>query len=134
VEDEAGEESGEIWHRDNVSEERKRDFLREFHDSPLGGHQGVTRTYERMKAHFEWPNMKEDVKKYIKECEACQKNKGSDKKTRMPMEITSTPNTVMEKCALEICGPYPVTLRGNRFLLTFQDELSKYILAFPIEK
>jgi hypothetical protein len=78
--------------------------------------------------------MKEDIKTYIKKCEACQRNKGSDKKTRMPLEITSTPDTVMGKCALDVCGPYPVTIRGNRYLLTFQDELSKFTLAFPIEK
>ena len=31
-------------------------------------------------------------------------------------------------------GPLPVTLQGNKYILTFQDDLSKYVVAVPIEK
>jgi hypothetical protein len=52
----------------------------------------------------------------------------------MPMKITSTPEVVWEKCALDIVGPLSQISGGNRYVLTFQDELSKYTLAIPIEQ
>ena len=49
------------------------------------------------------------------------------------MKITS-PEVVWEKCALDIVGPLSQTSDGNRYVLTFQDELSKYSLATSIEQ
>jgi len=48
------------------------------------------------------------------------------------MKITTTPEVVWEKCALDIVGPLSQTLDGNTYVLTFQDELSKYTLPIPI--
>ena len=39
---------------------------------------------------------------------------------------------VWEKCALDIVGPLSQTLDGNKYVLTFQNELSKYTLAIPV--
>jgi hypothetical protein len=41
----------------------------------------------------------------------------------MPMKITTTPEVVWEKCALDIFGPLSQTSDGNKYVLTFQDEL-----------
>jgi len=43
-------------------------ILAEFHASKVGGHAGTTRTIERIGAQFSWPKMREDIKKFIKEC------------------------------------------------------------------
>jgi hypothetical protein len=50
------------------------------------------------------------------------------------MKITTTPESVWEKCALDIAGPLMPTLEGYRYVLAFQDELSKYTLAMPIKQ
>jgi len=50
----------------------------------------------------------------------------------MPMKITTTPEVVWEKCALDIVVPLSQTLDRNKYVLTFQDELSKYTLAIPV--
>ena len=78
--------------------------------------------------------MKQDLEKYIRQCETCQKNKITQNKTKMPMKITTTPEVVWEKCALDIVGPLSQTLEGNKCVLTFQDELSKFTLAIPIKQ
>jgi IS30 family transposase len=54
--------------------------------------------------------------------------------TKLPIKITTTPEIVWEKCALDILGPLIQTLDGHRYVLTFQDELSKYTLAVPIKQ
>ncbi|XP_046393726.1 uncharacterized protein LOC124161448 [Ischnura elegans] len=118
-------ESSEVETREQISKERKEEILREIHDSPVGGHQGMNRTYERVKLYHKWPGMKSDVEKYIRSCDKCQKNKLTKPKTKMPMVITQTPETVFEKCNLDIVGPFPVTSQENKYLLTFQDDLRR---------
>jgi hypothetical protein len=77
--------------------------------------------------------MKQELKEYIRQCETCQKNKITQNKTKLAMKITTTPEIVWEKCALDIVGPLSQTSEGKKYVLTFQDELSKYTLAIPIE-
>jgi hypothetical protein len=48
------------------------------------------------------------------------------------MEITTTAEHPFEKCALDIVGPLPETDQGNKYILTFQDDLSKFMSAIPI--
>jgi transposase InsO family protein len=48
------------------------------------------------------------------------------------MEITTTARTPFEKCAMHIVGPTTVKNKGNRYILTFQDDLTKFIVAEPI--
>jgi len=46
--------------------------------------------------------------------------------------ITDISSRPFEKCALDILGPLTVTTNGNRYLLTFQDNLTKFSKAIPI--
>jgi len=48
------------------------------------------------------------------------------------MEIAATSGHHFEKCALDIVGHVTETLSGNNYILTFQDGLSKFIVAIPI--
>lgn len=106
--------------------------LKENHDSKLAGHSGFIRTYNRIKEYYKWDNMKKDIKNYIKQCPSCQINKTNFSPTKVPMEITSTSNKPFEKLAIDIVGPLPLTVNGNRFIFTMQDDLTKYSYAVPI--
>jgi len=48
------------------------------------------------------------------------------------MEITTTARKPFEKCAMDIVGPNTVTNKGNRYILTLQDDLTKFVVAEPI--
>uniref|UniRef100_A0A2H8THY5 RNA-directed DNA polymerase n=1 Tax=Melanaphis sacchari TaxID=742174 RepID=A0A2H8THY5_9HEMI len=114
------------------SEEEKAIILKQFHDSKLGGHLGVNKTVKRIQKQFRWKGMKNDVKKYIKNCTSCQVNKISNRHVKQPMAITSTSSKPFEKIFLDIVGPLPTTLSSNNYILTMQDDLSKYTLGVPI--
>jgi len=43
------------------------------------------------------------------------------------------PATPFEVTSMDITGPYPVTPRGNKYLLTFIDHFTKYVEAFPFK-
>jgi hypothetical protein len=48
------------------------------------------------------------------------------------MEITTTARHTFGKCALDIVGPMTETMSGNKYIPTFQDHLSKFLVAIPI--
>lgn len=106
--------------------------ISQFHDGPVGGHQGVNRTFNRMKSYFKFSNMFDRIKNYIKSCKSCQTNKPS-RSSKMPMAITSTSSQPFEKIFLDIVGPInPVSFRNNNFILTLQDDLTKFSIAVPL--
>ena len=118
--------------KSELTKEERLALFREMHDKPLGGHLGMNRTYDRMKLFTTWPGMRNELEEYIKQCEICQRNKITQNKTKLPMKVTTTPEFVWDKCALDIVGPLNQTADGYKYVLTFQDELSKFTLAIPI--
>ena len=34
-----------------------------------------------------WPGMKHDIEEYVRKCEVCQRNKITQKKTKLPLQI-----------------------------------------------
>ena len=117
---------------EEIDSDMKLKILKENHDSILGGHRGMNKTYESIKRYYQWPNMKSEVEEYVKKCAKCQINKTLKPKRKAPMEITTTAKHPFEKCALDIVGPMTETNSGNKYILTFQDNLSKFLVAIPI--
>lgn len=115
-----------------LSENDKKIILEQYHDSKLGGHLGINKTVKKVKTQFQWKGMKEDIKHYIKHCEVCQKNKVTNQKVQQPMVITSTSSRPFKKISLDIVGPLITTLRGNNYILTMQDDLTKYSLGVAL--
>ena len=88
------------------------------------GHRGVEPTYLRLKVVFNWKNMKEDVKQFIKNCIHCVANGGGNL-TRVPLghSIQGTrPNEVIHMDYVYICD--------NGYLLTIKDSFSKYLVHY----
>jgi len=117
-----------------IDQETKGKILQESHDSVLGGHRGMDKTYQAIRLHYQWQSMRKDVEEYVKKCAKCQMNKTLKPRKRVKMEITTTARHPFEKCALDIVGPLTETVSGNRYILTFQDDLSKFIMAIPISQ
>jgi hypothetical protein len=116
-----------------LDEETKKQILYEFHDAPLGGHRGMNKTYKAIRSRCTWPNMRQEIEEYIKTCQSCQTNKLLKPRKKAPMEIT-TAEFPFDKCCLDIVGPLPETENGNKYILTFQDDLSKYVIGIPIRQ
>jgi len=49
----------------------------------------------------------------------------------MPLILTDTSGKPFQKCALDIVGPLNITTSGNKYLLAFQDDLTKFNKAIP---
>jgi len=117
-----------------TSKEKQLEILQEMHECPIGGHQGVQRTYDRLKLYVTWPGMYHDVENYVPNCKICQKNKFTVPYFRAPFQETDTQFHPWDKLYLDIVGPLPMTEEGHKYILTCQDNLSKYLVAIPMFK
>ncbi|XP_076385682.1 uncharacterized protein LOC143264081 [Megachile rotundata] len=112
--------------------EERIPIIQENHTTPTGGHKGIRKTYHRVRDNYYWKNMKKDIADFIKTCIDCQRNKLVRVKNKEPMVITDTPLDAFDKVSLDILGPLPLTSKGHSYILTIQDNLTKYSVAAPI--
>ncbi|OWY94511.1 reverse transcriptase, partial [Phytophthora megakarya] len=59
-----------------VPQDLQEDILHHCHADFQGAHQGIIRTYERLRKEFYWIGMFKDTKRYVKECVDCVTAKG----------------------------------------------------------
>ena len=78
--------------------------------------------------------IKTDVQRFVKHCRKCQENKLVRVKTRQPMQITDTPVQPFERIQIDILRPLPLTPRENKYILTIQDNFSKFADAIPLSQ
>ncbi|XP_045456466.1 uncharacterized protein LOC123666419 [Melitaea cinxia] len=108
-------------------------ILKENHDIPIAGHLGSNRMYNRIKERYYWKNMRADIENYVKSCKLCQSNKALRKINQAPMQITTTSTRPFERISLDLVGPLPEAgLTKLKFILTLQDDLTKFSTAYPI--
>ena len=75
--------------------------------------------------------MSETTEQYIRRCDPCRRRK-ENREIIAPLGDVEEPKIPFEVTSMDITGPYPTTPRGNKYLLTFIDHLTKYVEAFPI--
>lgn len=106
-------------------------ILKNHHETPVGGHIGQHRLYLKLREIYNWKDMKGSIAQFIKACELCKKNKIT-KHTKENLLITNTPSKPFEIIAIDTIGPLPKSNRNNRYAVTIQCELTKYVVIIPI--
>lgn len=108
------------------------EIIKKYHDDPIsGGHCGMKRTLAKVRSGYYFRNMFKKLKKYIKNCEKCKINKPG-KATKENMIITETPNAAFDMIQIDTVGPIGTTSNGNKYILSIQCELTKYIILTPM--
>ena len=107
-----------------------RTVLVNYHELPFTAHQGVSRTVRFISRKYWWETLREDVSKFIKECEACAKTK-TGRRIVAPLGDALTAQEFLDVVSLDIVGPLPVTEKGNKYLLTFVDHFTCFCEAIP---
>ena len=74
--------------------------------------------------------MRKSIENYIKKWDSCQKRKRA-RKFIAPLSEVEEPTYPFQVVSIDITGPYPMTARENKYLLTFIDHFTKYTEAFP---
>lgn len=102
--------------------------LRQYHDKL--GHMAVDKTYDSMRSKYFFPNMYKKITTYIEKCVTCQTR--SAKNTKPPLQEMELPPYCFSKIGLDLSGPYPTTLSGNKYIISFIDLYSGWPESYPV--
>ena len=106
----------------------RKDIVDQFHTS---SHEGLHKTFQRIRANFYWPKMREDIKATIRECEVCQRHKVEQLSPAGLLQPLPIPKQVWEDISMDFVDGLPVS-NGKSSIMVVVDRLSKYSHFIPI--
>jgi len=133
----------EAWEREGIAYLKGRVYvpnnkslrariLEEHHEPPDIGHPGQHRMLELLKRTFWWPSIRSDVKRYVKGCDTCQRNKARNAQKAAPLHPLPIPEAPWEEISIDMIGPLPKSGDYDA-ILVIVDRFSKMIRLFPTE-
>jgi len=106
-------------------------ILLALHSSGLGGHSGITATYQKVKALFAWQGTKDDIKKYVNARQVCFQAKPKHCKLPRLLQPLHIPPQVWHTVSLNFIEGLPKSKAFNTILVVF-DKFSKYPHFIPM--
>ena len=105
------------------------------HDTITGGHLGIKKTREKIMSNFYGPGMYEDVARYCRSCDICQKTVSKGTVQKAPMENIPVVDVPFKRVAVDLIGPIePASEAGHRYILTLVDYATRYPEAVPLKR
>ncbi|POM68506.1 LOW QUALITY PROTEIN: Reverse transcriptase [Phytophthora palmivora] len=109
-----------------VPETLQNDLVHHYHTSL--GHQGIGRTYHKIRAHFHWRGLYQSVQRYVGQCIDCETGKG-----RHTIHGES-PGNLQATYPFQIIGmdhipSLPRSYKGNTELLIWIDLFTGFVIA-----
>src|SRR5579859_7603465 len=98
-------------------------ILYSFHEDPLAGHFGFTKTYRAINQRYFWPQMGNDIKEYIRTCDTCQRQQRPMKTE--PLHLIKV-GQLFDRVGMDIVGPLPMTKYGNQYIIVATEYLTKW--------
>ena len=105
--------------------------LEALHSGVGGGHFGVRKTIEKVRSRFYWPQLRQDVEQWCRQCSACAQTKSPTTHARGPLNPSKV-GFPMERKALDIVGPLPRTKQGNKYILVVGDYFTRWVEAYGL--
>ena len=98
------------------------------HSGRFAGHFSEKRIYETLRKKFWWRGMRADTRRHCRSCLGCVSRRGANRIPHPPLQ------------PIPVGGPFhrvgvdvlqlPLTEAGNRYVVIFQDYLTKWVEAF----
>ena len=82
-------------------------ILKQYLDSPIGGHSGEQKMYQRIAQDWFWKGMKKQIVEYVKECEVCQRQKASSLTPAGLLLPLPIPNQVWDHITMDFVEGLP---------------------------
>lgn len=129
-------ENGLIWHQGKIwigqNSALQTKLIAACHSSALGGHSGVAPSYYRLKRHFTWKGMKQDVESFVKQCAVCQQAKHSLNHPLGLLQPLPIPEGVWRDLSMDFVEGLPKS-EGYSVIMVVVDRLTKYAHFIPVK-
>eukprot|EP00253_Pinus_taeda_P016180 PITA_16180 len=109
-----------------VREEEVFDILLTCHDGPCGGHFAAKRiAFKIIQASYYWPTLHQDVRRYIIQCDRCQRMGKLTPRDEIPLQpqVTLEP---FQKWGMDFVGPINPPSRQRYYIIVCTDYLRKW--------
>lgn len=100
-------------------------LIEEYYASPLGGHSGAFRTYNRISSNSYWLGMMKQIQKSVAECLVCHTQKYEAVSPAGLLQLLSISTWVWEDIFLNFIIGLPRS-QGNDAILVVVDRFTKY--------
>lgn len=117
-----------------VPSPNRPEIFQMYHDDATAGHFGISKTLNRILELYYWPNIRQDVYRYVKKCTICGSSKSSNLPRAGLMGSYREINFPFQLVSADLLGPYPRSKNGNQYLLVVVDWFTKYVLVHPMPK
>jgi transposase InsO family protein len=114
-----------------VPKSLQKEVLASLHDSLSGAHLGLKKTVSKLKQRFYWFGFKTSVRDWIRNCVSCGARKRPHHTPRAPLQSYRV-GAPMDRVAMDIVGPFPLSNQGNRYILVIQDHFTKWTEAYAL--
>ena len=110
----------------------KRAIIQKCHNCTIG-HHGVDNTIANiMKIQEKWDYMRSQVKKYISECDICQRHDIRPNIT-VTKGYSTTGHAPFQCINMDIIGPLAEDTKGHKYILVLIDCFTRYVTAWPLK-
>ena len=100
----------------------------------MSGHMGIKKTMDRILNHFFWPGMKDDVRRFCRSCDICQRTINKGCVPKVPLGKMPLIDTPFKRVAVDIVGPiHPSSADGHKYILTLFDYSTRYPEAVALK-
>jgi hypothetical protein len=120
---------GRLWIGANTALQTK--LVSVFHASAMGGHSGVTATYQRLRKLFAWKGLKQAVEGFMRQCFVCQHAKHEHVKTPGLLQPLPIPTEPWHDLMMDSIKRLPVS-EGHDVTMVIVDRLTKYAHFVPL--
>jgi transposase InsO family protein len=106
-------------------------LLHDCHDTPIAGHFGFRKTYDKLRRIAYWPNMAKETQLYVDSCEKCQRNKPSQERPAGLLQPLPIPANRWEVVTMDFMVHLPKTPCNHDAITVFVDKLTKHAHFVP---
>jgi hypothetical protein len=108
-------------------------LIRQAHEPKIFAHQGQNKTIEAIRRQYHWENLNKDVRRYLKNCHECGRNKGRHDRTPGLLHPLPVPNLVWEQVVVD-GKDMPLDKYGYDYVWTFICKFSRLMITLPGQK
>jgi hypothetical protein len=114
-------------------------IIQQHHDDASHGHLGIARTIKLIQRNYHFPNMRQQVERYIKKCIHCQKNKHATHAKYGEAQTMELPTSPWEDIAMDFITDLPESadkVTGYKYngILNVVDRFTKGAEFIPFRK
>ncbi|KAF8112041.1 hypothetical protein N665_0068s0008 [Sinapis alba] len=106
-------------------------LLREYHNTPMGGHSGTLRTLKHLSKQYYWPAMHKSVSEFVACCGVCQRVKSESLAPKGLLQPLPIPNQVWEDLSMDFVDGLP-RFDSHTSIMVVVDQLSKAAHLVPL--